>query len=56
MHIVQAFEAAQKNRDAVNKKIMDMAMDAAKEGNVELAQKLNDLTDDVNKIIEPFTQ
>ncbi len=55
MHIVQAFEEAVNNRDEVNRKITNLMMEAAKDGNLDLAEQLKELSGSVSEILKPFT-
>ncbi|OES23744.1 hypothetical protein [Alteromonas macleodii] len=56
MHIIEAFETAKKNRDAVNKELTDMMMSAIQSGDKELAQQLDGVTKKVSAILVPFTE
>lgn len=56
MHIIEAFEAAQKNRDKVNKEITNMMMTAIENSDIKLAKSLEDLINSVSDILKPFTE
>jgi hypothetical protein len=55
MHIVKAFEQVVDNRDEINRKITNLMMDAAKSGNMELAEQLKEISGSVSEILKPFT-
>ncbi len=56
MHIVTAYETAIENRDKVVSQLSRLSMEAATKGDAAAVKTYQELMNDVNAILKPFTE
>ncbi len=56
MHIVTAYETAIENRDKVVSQLSRLSMEAATKGDTAAVKTYQELMNDVNAILKPFTE